>query len=440
MESSHWRTSFYSNNGESDQDTRWKVRDEINRPYNPSTVTLTEFIQNFQTNVLKHQRYHPTFSRNDVLDLLKKNMIDAVPMLDYHFDIVSRRVDPWVAEIQYLVSKIPKQFRTKARRSPTGLFPTHLNTVETTSDQPRVHQVETMQELKEMVSKVFTSFTDQYTSEFSEYPEYDALRSVYALFKNDPGRVNLSIPTPLWMRLDDTMKKQIVRIRQEIRDEKNSKEKSKEKGTPIGKQSQYGEFWDDDDTIDIKANFRYAMKCFQDGLLFAISDGGADSCILGSSAKLINSTGRYAHLVGYDPETTQSARVPIVSAYLKTKDDAGNYILLLIHEAPYLARSSTNLLSEYQVREYGLVIDSCSKNHIISSNPRLTGKQRFKNATDTYVRMEDRGAIMGIPIYHYEDGDDELYPIHEITSKATWIPFRYASSNHVIWCINKSIF
>ena len=471
----------YSNNGESDQDTRWKVHDEINRIYNPSTVTLTDFIRNFQTNILKHQRYHPAFGRNDVLDLLKKNMIDAVPMLDYHFDIVSNRTDPWVAEIQYLVSKIPKQFRKKTLRSPTGLFPTHLNTVETTSDQPRVHQVETMQELKEMVTKVFNAFTDRYTSEFSEYPEYDALRSVYAVFKNDPGRVNLSIPTPLWMRLDDTMKKQIVRIRQEIRDEKNSKEKSKEKGTPIGKQypslnkpptdmrqtmaaltliqniavsdlfddedsvgddmdttneildsfrhikmaSQYGEFWDDDDTIDIKANFRYAMKCFQDGLLFAISDGGADSCILGKSAKLINSTGRYARLVGYDPETTQSARVPIVSAYLKTKDDAGNYILLLIHEAPYLAHSSTTLLSEYQIREYGLVIDSCSKNHIISSNPRLTGKQRFEIATDTYVRMEDRGAIMGIPIYHYEDGDDELYPIHEITSKATWIPYRY---------------
>ena len=167
------------------------------------------------------------------------------------------------------------------------------------------------------------------------------------------------------------------------------------------------------------------MKCLQDGLLFAISDGGADSCILGSSAKLINSTGRYARLVGYDPETTQSARVPIVSAYLKTKDNAGNYILLLVHEAPYLAHSPTNLLSEYQIREYGLVIDSCSLNHVISSNPRLTGKQRFEITTDTHVRMEDRGAIMGIPIYHYEDGDDELYPIHEITSKATWIPYRY---------------
>jgi hypothetical protein len=32
---------------------------------------------------------------------------------------------------------------------------------------------------------------------------------------------------------------------------------------------------------------------------------------------------------------------------------------------------------------------------------------------------------MGIPIFQYEEGDDTRYPIHEITSKATWVPYRY---------------
>jgi hypothetical protein len=39
--------------------------------------------------------------------------------------------------------------------------------------------------------------------------------------------------------------------------------------------------------------------------------------------------------------------------------------------------------------------------------------------------MEDRGAIMGIPIFQYEEDDDTQYPIHEITSKAIWVPYRY---------------
>jgi hypothetical protein len=42
-----------------------------------------------------------------------------------------------------------------------------------------------------------------------------------------------------------------------------------------------------------------------------------------------------------------------------------------------------------------------------------------------HIPMEDRGAIMGIPIFQYEEGDDTRYPIHEITSKATWVPYRY---------------
>jgi hypothetical protein len=47
--------SVYSNNGETEQDTRWNVRDEINKTYNPSVISLIDFIRNFQTNILKHQ-------------------------------------------------------------------------------------------------------------------------------------------------------------------------------------------------------------------------------------------------------------------------------------------------------------------------------------------------------------------------------------------------
>jgi hypothetical protein len=158
-------------------------------------------------------------------------------------------------------------------------------------------------------------------------------------------------------------------------------------------------------------------------------DGGADSCILGSHVHVLNHIKRYARLVGYDPDTTQSGRVPIVSAYIKTMDKCGNIALLLIHEAPSLAHSPTALLSEYQIREYGKVIDLCAENHVVSSNPRLMGRQRLDVNDNVHIPMEDRGAIMGIHILQYEENDDHRYPIHEITSKATWVPFRYQNSH-----------
>ena len=72
-----------------------------------------------------------------------------------------------------------------------------------------------------------------------------------------------------------------------------------------------------DDTIEIKAHIEYSIySAFQDKV-YAIADGGADACILGKYCKVINYTGRYANLVGYDPKTTRTEKVPIVSAYIK---------------------------------------------------------------------------------------------------------------------------
>jgi hypothetical protein len=78
-------------------------------------------------------------------------------------------------------------------------------------------------------------FRDKFVEEAHEHPTYQAYRSLYAVFKHDPSRLNLSIPGPLWMVLDENIKKHIVRIRQEIRESKEVKEKSKEKSV-IGKQ------------------------------------------------------------------------------------------------------------------------------------------------------------------------------------------------------------
>jgi len=120
-----------------------------------------------------------------------------------------------------------------------------------------------------------------------------------------------------------------------------------------------------DDIIEVKAHFEYSMHPEYQDKVYAISDGGADSSILGKLAKVISYTGRYASLVGYDPHTTRTEKVPIVSAYIKARSSSiGNYpVLLKVNEAPYNPNSPITLLSEYQIREYGLVIDSVAKKH-----------------------------------------------------------------------------
>ena len=429
------------------------------------------YMKNLQTNILKYQRLDPSFGKDHVIDQLEHNIIEQLPGMHYLFDQIRSRNNTWTSEFKYLI----KRGKHYGKVEHDGIFPTHL--MNTTSN---LREINTLDELKDEVKVAYVAFAEKFTEKGHDHPKLSAARAVHNVFKRDPTRLNLSVPPELWNKLDDPIKKQITRIRQEIRDEtrKQPKVAGKDKAS-IGKQyptlnkplpdvsttltalqciqemgisglldddesfdeemdeyedefidemrnihmaSVYGEFYDDSDTIEIKANYRFANKCVHEGKFYAISDGGADSCILGKRAHVINRTQRYARLVGYDPVSTQSDRVPIVSAYIKTKDQSGNIVLLLIHESPYLAHSDTTLLSEYQIREYGMVIDSCSTSHVHRSNPRLMGQQRLEINEDVHIPMEDRGAIMGIQILPYEDNDENCYPVHEIVSKAPWIP------------------
>ena len=84
------------------------------------------------------------------------------------------------------------------------------------------------------------------------------------------------------------------------------------------------------------------------------------------NAKVLSYTGRFVNLVGYDPNTTRKEKVPKVTARNKVKSSSKhNYPILLIkvHEAPYNPLSPITLLSEYQIREHGLVTDSVAKKH-----------------------------------------------------------------------------
>ena len=182
---------------------------------------------------------------------------------------------------------------------------------------------------------------------------------------------------------------------------------------------------DDSDCLEVQASFHRAFSCVFEDKIYAISDGGADSCVLGQVVHVINHTGRYTHLIGYDPATTQSGRVPIVLAYVKSMDKDDNFVILLIHEDPYLAHSNTLLLLEYQIRQYGKLIDLCLKNHILSLNPILKGTQRFDITDENHIDLFDQGGLMGVLMFDYDVRDDLKYPIVKITSKEQCTAYRH---------------
>ena len=135
---------------------------------------------------------------------------------------------------------------------------------------------------------------------------------------------------------------------------------------------------------------------------YTISDSGADSSVIGKYAHVTHYTGRYATLVGNDPKNTRS----------KALAHNGIPVFLKINEAPYVENNPVTLLSEYQVREYGYVIDSIATKHQKSATEY--GTQRFTLSNDVHIPFEDRGGIMGFEILEVtkDDFDSKGEPLY----------------------------
>ena len=105
--------------------------------------------------------------------------------------------------------------------------------------------------------------------------------------------------------------------------------------------------------------------------------------------------------------STKSNRIPIVTAYLKVKTNHGIPVLLKINEAAYNAASPITLLSEYQIREHGYIVDSVASKHKTSLN--TYGTQCIVLSDDIYLPFVDRGGLMGFEILSVE-GDRRDVP------------------------------
>jgi hypothetical protein len=83
----------------------------------------------------------------------------------------------------------------------------------------------------------------------------------------------------------------------------------------------------------------------------SISDGGADTCVLGQGWEVLSvHNTRRANVVGFDHEAAVKSNLPIVSAITAFNLPDGISILLIVHEAIYNHTANHSPLSEFQLR------------------------------------------------------------------------------------------
>jgi hypothetical protein len=89
----------------------------------------------------------------------------------------------------------------------------------------------------------------------------------------------------------------------------------------------------------------------------SILDGSADNCVLGKGWEVLSShNSRRANVVG-------KRNLPIVRAMAAIDLPSRESILLVIHEGIYNETAAHSLLSEFQLREFGINIDSICHRH-----------------------------------------------------------------------------
>jgi hypothetical protein len=95
----------------------------------------------------------------------------------------------------------------------------------------------------------------------------------------------------------------------------------------------------------------------------SILDGGADTCVLGQGWEVLSvQNTRRANVVGFDHEAALKRNLPIVSAITAFDLPDEISVILIVHEAIYNDTANHSLLSEFQLRDFGVKIDSiCHK-------------------------------------------------------------------------------
>jgi hypothetical protein len=156
--------------------------------------------------------------------------------------------------------------------------------------------------------------------------------------------------------------------------------------------------------------------------LYSTTDGGADTMVLGNRWRFIDIyPHRTINIVGFDKKSTKKYGCPVGTACTVMRDANDRPYLVIAHEAVQNTRSNTSLLSESQMRNHGLIVDSTSTKHIGIDG--LPGTQSiYSHDKQIQFRLQQRVALMVLPHHPPTDDEIETLPRFELTSKQLWCP------------------
>jgi hypothetical protein len=146
----------------------------------------------------------------------------------------------------------------------------------------------------------------------------------------------------------------------------------------------------------------------------SILDGGADTGVLGQGWEVLSvHNTRRANVVGFDHEAVVKRNLPIVSAITAADLPDGISVLLMVHEVIYNDTDNHSLLSEFQLRDFGVKVDSiCHKHGAMqkmeiqdSSSSHVIPQELADCMIDFKHRLPSTEEINSLKQYYLTQGD-----------------------------------
>ena len=214
-------------------------------------------------------------------------------------------------------------------------------------------------------------------------------------------------------------------------------------------EDQFDSFVGNTVTCRIRVSSEQARQCMNMVMLkphchLTIIDDGADTTVLGKGWHVeTRHPIRKANVVGFDRDLAVKRGLPIVSAVTAVDLPDGRVILLRAAEAIYNETSDHTLLSEFQIRDFGVIADTVSRKHggrqclgiPVASNlsepptreyvPLIMARclHQFSNRTPTITELETlhpllltQDQVPWDPGHFYDDPSDDY-----VRNRDTWI-------------------
>jgi hypothetical protein len=198
-----------------------------------------------------------------------------------------------------------------------------------------------------------------------------------------------------------------------------------------------------EDIPTVQANTNYIERMIglvqgNDSSFLAVTDNGADTTVMGDGWLILGDPERAprANLVGFDKEAKNKG-LPIISGAIKVRLDNDEFIILRVHQGVYNSGSRTTLISEFQVREHGLILDSVSSTHRAHVDGDK-GTQAFWLSTNQKLPLKLKGGLMTFAFSKPSWEDMEQLEVVDITNEMPWHPVMHSDDPLQIRSMNEN--